>query len=83
MPGDPALAIFATTRSKASALTHPVAIRSDCYSFTFFGLQRFFFFFATTPQSLQRNSPGFALRIGLSFEHDIVVFLVAGGETPL
>jgi hypothetical protein len=47
---------------------------------TLFGLQRLFFFFATTPQSLQRNSPGLALRIGLSFEHDIVVFLVPGGK---
>jgi hypothetical protein len=43
---------------------HPT---SNPYSFTFFGLQSFFFRFATAPQSLQRKSPGFAFRRGLSF----------------
>jgi hypothetical protein len=52
------------------------------YAFTFFGLQRFFFLFATTPQSLQRKSPGFALRRGLSFEHDIV-FSLSAAEVPI
>jgi hypothetical protein len=40
---------------------------SPGYFFTFFGSQSFFFFAETKPHSLQRNSPGFALRIGLSF----------------
>jgi hypothetical protein len=34
------------------------------YFFTFFGLQRSFFFAETAPHSLQRNSPGFGLRFG-------------------
>ncbi len=42
--------------------------------FTFFGRQSFFFLDDTTPQSLQRKSPGLALRIGLPFWHDIVDF---------
>jgi hypothetical protein len=42
--------------------------------FTFFGLQSFFFFDETTPQSLQRKSPGFAFRIGLPRWHDIASF---------
>jgi hypothetical protein len=35
--------------------------------FTFFGRQSFFFLDETTPQSLQRKSPGLALRIGFPF----------------
>jgi hypothetical protein len=41
------------------------------YFFTFFGLQRFFFFAATTPQSLQRKSPGFAFRIRVPLRQPI------------
>jgi hypothetical protein len=41
---------------------------------TFFGWQSFFFFDDTTPQSLQRKSPGFAFRIGLPRWHDIADF---------
>jgi hypothetical protein len=41
--------------------------------FTFFGLQTFDFFAVTNPQSLQRKSPGLALRIGLPFWHDMAV----------
>jgi hypothetical protein len=40
--------------------------------FTFFGRQSFFFLDETTPQSLQRKSPGLALRIGLPRWQDIV-----------
>jgi hypothetical protein len=50
------------------------------YVLIFFGLQSFFFRLATNPQSLQRKSPGLALRIGFPFWHDIVVFLVPCGE---
>jgi hypothetical protein len=56
-------------------------IEGHSYHLTFFGLQSFFFRFATTPQSLQRKSPGFAFRIGWPFWHDIASFLVAKG-TP-
>jgi len=37
------------------------------FLFTFFGSQSFFFDFDTKPHSLQRQSPGFALRIGFPF----------------
>jgi hypothetical protein len=43
------------------------AIEPADYFFTFFGSQSFFFFDATTPHSLQRQSPGLALRIGFPF----------------
>jgi hypothetical protein len=39
--------------------------------FTFFGRQSFFFFDDTYPQSLQRKSPGLALRIGFPFWQDM------------
>lgn len=39
------------------------------YFFTFFGSQMFFFLDETAPQSLQRQSPGCALRLGLSLLH--------------
>ena len=47
----------------------------DSPSLTFLGLQSFFFRLATNPQSLQRKSPGLALRIGFPFWHDIAVSL--------
>jgi hypothetical protein len=43
------------------------AVRRDFYFFTFLGSQSFFFLEVTNPHSLQRQSPGLALRIGFPF----------------
>ena len=52
-----------------------VGLAYDSPSLTFLGLQSFFFRLVTNPQSLQRKSPGLALRIGFPFWHDIAVSL--------
>ena len=60
--------------SELTAWTPPPGQKFQPGYLTFFGWQSFFFFDETTPQSLQRKSPGFAFRIGLPRWHDIANF---------
>jgi hypothetical protein len=61
--------VFVPTRQVGEGTAQLPAIlphsTSHYFFFTFFGEQRSFFFAATTPQSLQRKSPGLAFRIGV------------------
>jgi hypothetical protein len=57
----------ADNRARNRLRSNATFAREYYFVFTFFGSQSFFFFDATTPHSLQRQSPGLALRIGFPF----------------